>query len=43
MTFVASHNRIRNHEADHQHYICDYGEEDQIEIHMIYSFRSPSH
>jgi hypothetical protein len=39
-TFVASHNGISNHEAEHQHHICGYGEEDQIEVHMIYPFRS---
>jgi hypothetical protein len=39
---VASDNRISNHEAEHQHHIGSNDEEDHIDIHMIYSFRSPT-
>ncbi len=39
MTFVASHNRKSDHEAEHQDHICGDGEEDPIEVHMISPFR----
>jgi hypothetical protein len=39
MTFVASHNRMGDHEAEHQDCIRGDGEEDPIEVHMISPFR----